>query len=103
MLFSYLDFDAKKLMDEGRASTEMEGAAIALLEIMEFALDEYIDIDTFTVDQFIAKTALKNYYPGSNEPGFDPTNVPMVLILLLRLMKQRVKEILLKLERFYMV
>lgn len=112
MLFSYLDFAAKKLMEEGRASTEMEGAAIALLEIMEFALDdEYIDIDSFTVDQFIyklakfvadnkdseaakkvselitkavptqyqsiAKTALKNYYPGSNEPGFDPTNVPM--------------------------
>ena len=111
MLFSYLDFAARKLKDEGRAQNEMEAAAIALLEIIEFALDEDIDIDTFTVDQFIyklakfvadnndseaakkvselitkavptkyqsiAKSALKDYYPGSNEPGFDPTNVPM--------------------------
>ena len=61
MLFSYLDFAAKKLMEEGRASTEMEGAAIALLEIMEFALDdEYIDIDSLIKAGEVMAEAIMN-------------------------------------------
>ena len=57
MLFSYLDFAAKKLMEEGRASTEMEGASIALLEIIEFAIDEDRDITTYNADAFIEDLA----------------------------------------------
>lgn len=57
MLFSYLDFAAEKLMEEGRASTEMEGAAIALLEIIEFAIDDYRDIDSYNADEFVVDLA----------------------------------------------
>ncbi len=57
MLFSYLDFASRKLMGEGRASTEMEGAAIALLEIMEFAIDDYRYIDSYNADDFVVDLA----------------------------------------------
>lgn len=56
-LFGYLDFASKKLVTEGRAGTEKEGAAIALLEIIEFAIDDERDIDSYNVDSFVVDLA----------------------------------------------
>lgn len=57
MLFSYLDFAARKLKSDGRTNDEMEAAAIALLEIIEFAIDDSRNINSYNADGFVVDLA----------------------------------------------
>ena len=57
LLFTYLSYAAEKLLDEGRATTDEEAAAIAIGELIEFITGDDIDLSTFTIDNFLEKMA----------------------------------------------
>lgn len=70
ILFSYLAYASEKLVEEGVALDEDDAAAIAIEQIIEYATGESIDMDSYTVDEFIE--TLGNFvYDNEKDKGIQ--------------------------------
>ncbi len=55
--FGYLAYASDELIKAGKASNEDEGAALAILELIEYAIEEDRDLATYNVDNFVVDFA----------------------------------------------
>lgn len=70
MLFSYLAYASEKLVEEGVAFDEDDAAAIAIEQIVEYATGESIDMDSYTVDEFV-ETIGNFVYDNEQDKGIQ--------------------------------
>jgi len=55
--FSYMDYVSHRLVEEGTADDLDDAYAIAVKDVLEYFLDINIDLDTYTIDDFLASLA----------------------------------------------
>ena len=70
MLFSYLAYASEKLVEEGVAFGEDDAAAIAIEQIIEYITGESIDMDSYTVDEFV-ETIGNFVYDNEKDKGIQ--------------------------------
>ena len=67
LIFSYLSYASERLQEENRAASDEEAVAIVLADLLSYFTEEEIDIDTFTIDDFIVLLA-KYISDNEDEP-----------------------------------
>ena len=70
LLFSYLAYASEKLIEEGTAFVEDDAAAIAIEQIVEYTTGKPIDMDSYTVDEFI-ETIGEFVYDNERDKGIQ--------------------------------